>query len=44
MYGVNLTLEEEDNVSSVSDGAGALALYQRLCEAIGLSRPNVLVG
>jgi hypothetical protein len=44
MYGVNLTLEEEDNVSSVSDGAGALALYQRLCEAIGLPRPNVLVG
>jgi 2,4'-dihydroxyacetophenone dioxygenase len=43
MYGVNLNLDGDGNVSSVSDGAGTLALYQRLCEAAGLPRPNVLV-
>jgi 2,4'-dihydroxyacetophenone dioxygenase len=44
MYGVNLNLDDGGNVASVSDGAGTLALYHRLCEAQGLGRPDVLVG
>ena len=43
MYGVNLNLDENDNVESVADGAGALAFYLAMCEEMGLPRPNVLV-
>ena len=43
MYGVNLNLDDEGNVESVADGAGALAFYLALCEDMGLPRPNVLV-
>ena len=43
MYGVNLNLDDDGNVESVSDGAGTLAAYYALCEAQGLPRPNVLV-
>jgi len=42
MYGVNLNLDEQGNVDSVTDGAGSLAAYYALCEAQGLGRPNVL--
>ena len=44
MYGVNLNLDAEGNVESVYDGAGALAVYQALCEAEGYPPPPVLVG
>ena len=43
MYGANLNLDANDNVESVTDGAGALAAYYMLIEAQGLPRPNVLV-
>jgi hypothetical protein len=44
MYGVNLNLDADGNVDSVSDGAGALQAYYAMCEAQGIPRPNVLVG
>jgi len=43
MYGANLNLDANDNIESVTDGAGALAAYYMLIEAQGLPRPNVLV-
>jgi 2,4'-dihydroxyacetophenone dioxygenase len=43
MYGVNLNLDAEGNIESVSDGAGTLAFYLALCEQQGLGRPPVLV-
>ena len=43
MYGMNLNMDAEGNIVSVSDGAGTLASYLRLCEEQGLPRPNVLV-
>ncbi len=42
MYGVNLNLDAEGNVESVTDGPGVLAAYRALCEAQGLPRPNVI--
>ena len=44
MYGVNLNLDDDGNVQSVSDGAGSLRAYYAMCEAQGIPRPNVLVG
>ena len=44
MYGVNLNLDEDGNVDSISDGASSLAAYVALCEAQGFGKPNVLVG
>ena len=44
MYGVNLNLDENGNIDSVSDGAGSLAAYLAMCEAQGFGRPNVLIG
>ena len=43
MYGVNLNLDADGNVDSVSDGAGSLKAYYAMCEAQGIPRPNVLV-
>ena len=43
MYGVNLNLDADGNVESVTDGAGALEAYYALCEAQGFPRPNVVV-
>src|SRR6476619_471437 len=43
MYGVNLNLDADGNVESVTDGASALAGYYALCEAAGIPRPNVLI-
>jgi 2,4'-dihydroxyacetophenone dioxygenase len=43
MYGVNLNLDADGNVESVTDGAGALEFYLAMCEQMGLPRPNVLV-
>jgi quercetin dioxygenase-like cupin family protein len=44
MYGVNLNLDADGNIESVSDGAGSLAAYVALCEAQGFPPPNVLIG
>jgi quercetin dioxygenase-like cupin family protein len=43
MYGVNLNLDADGNIESVSDGSGTLAFYLALCEQQGLGRPPVLV-
>jgi 2,4'-dihydroxyacetophenone dioxygenase len=43
MYGVNLNLDDEGNVDSVSDGAGALRGYLAMCEAQGFGTPPVIV-
>src|SRR5215469_9627160 len=42
MYGMNLNLDADGNVVSVSDGAGTLAFYLALCEEQGLPRPPVV--
>jgi 2,4'-dihydroxyacetophenone dioxygenase len=43
IYGVNLNLDAEGNIESVTDGPGTLASYLERCEAAGLPRPPVLV-
>jgi quercetin dioxygenase-like cupin family protein len=43
MYGVNLNLDADGNVESVSDGPNTLEVYLALIEAQGLPRPAVLV-
>lgn len=42
MYGVNLNLDADGDVESVTDGPGVLAAYYALCEAQGLPRPDVV--
>ena len=42
IHGVNLNLDADGNVESITDGAGVLAAYYALCEAQGLPRPNVV--
>lgn len=43
MYGMNLNLDADGNVASVTDGAGTLAFYLAMCEQQGLPKPPVLV-
>lgn len=43
IYGVNLNLDADGKVESVTDGPGTLASYYERCEAAGLPRPPVLV-
>jgi 2,4'-dihydroxyacetophenone dioxygenase len=43
MVGMNLNLDADGNVASVSDGAGTLAFYLALCEEQGMGRPPVVV-
>lgn len=43
MYGVNLNLDDDDNIESVFDGPGTLDAYYALAEAEGFDRPDVLV-
>lgn len=42
MYGVNLNLDADGKIASVSDGPGTLAFYLAICEEQGLGRPDVL--
>ncbi|MFT4519552.1 MAG: 2,4'-dihydroxyacetophenone dioxygenase [Halioglobus sp.] len=44
MYGSNINLDEDGNITSVVDGSMSLEFYLAMCEAEGLPRPNVLVG
>ena len=44
MYGCNLNLDDDGNITSVSDGAGTLQAYLAMCEAQGLGVPNVIIG
>jgi quercetin dioxygenase-like cupin family protein len=43
MLGMNLNLDADGRIESVSDGAGTLAFYLALCEQQGLGRPPVVV-
>lgn len=43
MYGSNLNLDAEGNITSAVDGLMTLEFYYAMCEAQGLPRPNVLV-
>jgi hypothetical protein len=43
MYGSNLNLDANDNITMVMDGAGTLEFYLAVCADMGLPRPNVLV-
>ena len=42
IHGVNLNLDADGNVESITDGPGVLAVYYALCETQGLPRPNVV--
>ena len=42
IHGVNLNLDADGNVESITDGPGVLAGYYALCEAQGLPRPDVV--
>jgi hypothetical protein len=42
IYGANLNLDEEGNVTSVIDAGTVRDGYFMLCEAQGLPRPNVV--
>ena len=43
MYGCNLNLDDDGNITSVSDGAGTLRGYLAMCEAQGLGVPDVVI-
>jgi quercetin dioxygenase-like cupin family protein len=43
LYGANLNMDASGNIVSISDGAGTLALYLRLCQEQGLGSPPVVV-
>jgi 2,4'-dihydroxyacetophenone dioxygenase len=43
MLGMNLNLDADGHIESVSDGTGTLAFYLAMCEEQGLGRPPVLV-
>ena len=43
MYGSNINLDADGNITSVADGMGTLEFYYAMCEQEGLPRPNVLV-
>ncbi|MFT6050605.1 MAG: 2,4'-dihydroxyacetophenone dioxygenase [Halioglobus sp.] len=44
MYGANINLDADGNISSVIDGSQTLEFYLAMCEELGHGRPNVLVG
>ena len=43
MYGANVNLDAEGNITSVVDGMVTLDFYLAMCEAAGHGRPNVLI-
>ena len=43
MYGSNINLDAEGNITSVIDGPLTLEFYLGVCEAEGLGRPPVIV-
>ena len=43
MYGANINLDAEGNITSVVDGPMTLEFYLAVCADLGLPRPNVLV-
>ena len=43
MYGSNINLDAQGNITSVADGALTLEFYLAVCADLGLPKPNVLV-
>ena len=43
IYGANVNVDEEGNVTSMVDAQSILATYRALCEAQGLSSDKVIV-
>jgi quercetin dioxygenase-like cupin family protein len=43
MYGSNINLDADGNITSIVDGQLSLDFYLAMCEEQGLPRPNVLV-
>ena len=43
MYGSNINLDTEGNITSVIDGSLTLEFYLAACEAAGLGRPPVII-
>ncbi len=43
MYGSNINLDADGNITSIVDGQITLDFYLAMCEEHGLPRPNVLV-
>jgi 2,4'-dihydroxyacetophenone dioxygenase len=43
MYGSNINLDADGNITFVVNGADTLEFYLAMCEQAGLPRPNVLV-
>lgn len=43
MYGSNINLDADDNITSIIDGQLTLDFYLAMCEEQGLPRPSVLV-
>jgi len=44
IYGMNLNIDAEGNVESVTDGSSVLATYEARCAEQGFSPPDVLRG
>ena len=44
MYGSNINLDADGNITSVVDGQLTLDFYLAMCEEQGLPRPNVIIG
>lgn len=44
MYGSNINLDADGNITSVVDGQMTLEFYLAMCEGQGLPRPNVIIG
>ncbi len=44
MYGSNINLDSDGNITSVVDGALTLEFYLGMCEELGHGRPPVLIG
>jgi len=43
MYGSNINLDTDGNITSVVDGPLTLAFYLAMCEANGLGKPPVMI-
>jgi hypothetical protein len=44
IYGANLNLDDDDNITSVVDAGVILDAYLTLCAEAGLPKPNVILG
>jgi quercetin dioxygenase-like cupin family protein len=44
MYGANINLDEQGDITSVVDGSVTLQFYLAACKEMGVAEPNVLIG